>query len=212
MTHQKGGLKPAVASLGLKKARPARYLAIHEAGHALAHWWNGQPIEYAAAFAVPTADPEFQRLIMGGVVGQSFVLSAPEDCVELSDLVGRDMLVSIAGPAAQAKYGRYSLDRVLCAGGRSDEQAAFDFLGCLQGDDEDDDADWMAPFRLTVARSRELVRRYWPAIEALADLLQERGRVNGEEIEALFRTVTGESPTLRGNPLADLDKRGARHA
>lgn len=65
--------------------------------------------------------------------------------------------------------------------------------------------------RQAIARCRELVRRYWPAVAALADLLQKHGHVEGEDVEALLCAATGEAPEFRGNPLADLDKRGARH-
>jgi hypothetical protein len=58
-----------------------------------------------------------------------------------------------------------------------------------------------------IARSSCLVRRYWPAVTALADLLQARGSVSGEVITALLCDVTGESPVLLGNDLASLDIR-----
>lgn len=199
----------ATASLCPEKAKPARRVAIHEAGHAVAHWWNGQPINYVVAFEVPTVVPGVPHRVLGGIEAPSFTESAPTDCAELPELVERDLLLLLAGPAAEAKHSRYSLDCVLSAGGARDEQAAFDLLGShsCAGTDE-----WAEPFDMAISRARVLVRRYWPAIEALADLLQERGRVEGEDVEALLCAVTGESPRWRSNPLADLDKRGARHA
>ncbi len=192
-----------------EKGKPSRRVAIHEAGHALALWWNGQPIQYVAAFSSAAPVLDGAQLVTGVVEAPTFTESAPADCAELPELVGRDLLAYIAGPAAEAKHRRYSLDWVLSASGRHDEQAAFDLLGLLPSTDVDE---WRAPFEASVARCRVLVRRYWPAVLALADLLQARGHVEGEDVEALLCAVTGEAPKWRGNPLSDLDKRGARHA
>lgn len=56
-----------------------------------------------------------------------------------------------------------------------------------------------------MARASCLVHRYWPAVGELADLLQERGTVEGESISALLCAISGESPTPLGNDLASLD-------
>lgn len=209
MTAQHNRQQAVTGTACPKKAKPSRRVAIHEAGHALACWWNGRPIQYVVAFGVPTAVPGVPHKVLGGVETPRFTESAPADCAELPELVERDMLVSLAGPAAEAKHSRYGLDWVLSTSGFHDEQYAFDLLGShpCAGTDE-----WAEPFDTATCRARALVRRYWPAVLALADLLQERGHVEGEDVEALLCAITGESPSWRGNPLADLDKRGARHA
>ena len=211
-----------MAPLCPKKAKPSRRVAIHEAGHALAYWWNGQGIHCAAARtkAEMRAGPYItrrgcERGDLEGIVEAADFIGAPSLALEyghgmdselLAELVARDLLHCAAGPVAEAIHRRASLDGVLWAGGISDMQKASELLELLP-EDQRADAD-----RRTVARCRELVRRYWPAVEALADLLQERGHVEGEDVEALLCAVTGESPKWRGNPLADLDKRGIRHA
>ncbi|MNZ62261.1 hypothetical protein D3C78_803770 [compost metagenome] len=211
------GLTPAC----LKKAKPSRRVAIHEAGHALAYWWNGQGIYSAVARtkAEMRAGPYItrrgcERGDLEGIVEAADFIGAPSLALEyghgmdgelLVELVARDLLHCAAGPVAEAIHRRDSLEDVLWAGGISDLQKAGELLALLP-EDQRAEAD-----RQAIARCRELVRRYWPAVLALADLLQERGCVEGEEVEALLCAVTGVSPTWRGNPLADLDKRGARH-
>ncbi|WP_349571748.1 hypothetical protein [Azotobacter salinestris] len=221
MTHSKSCRKAAVAPLGLKKAKPSRRVAIHEAGHALAYWWNGQGIYSATARtkAEMRAGPHITRRgcesDLEGIVEAADFIGAPSLALEyghgmdgglLVELVARDLLHCASGPVAEAIHRRASLEDVLWAGGIGDLQKAGELLALLP-EDLRAEAD-----RQAVARCRELVRRYWPAIEALADLLQEHGRVEGEDVEALLCAVTGELPEFRGNPLADLDKRGARHA
>ncbi|TRO23294.1 hypothetical protein EQ828_09420 [Ectopseudomonas mendocina] len=210
-----------MGSACLKKATPARCTAIHEAGHAVAHWWNGQGIYSITARtrAETLAGPYIDRrgressAIAGMVEAASFI-SAPALALEyghamdnelLAELVARDLLHAYSGPVAEAIYRRAGLDGVLWAAGYGDVKQALGLLALLpegqRGNAE----------RRAIARCRELVRRYWPAIETLANLLQERGRIEGGDVEELLCAVTGESPTWRGNPLADLDKRGARH-
>ncbi|WP_288079199.1 hypothetical protein [Pseudomonas sp.] len=204
-----------------KKAKPSRVVAIHEAGHALAYWWNGQGIYSATArskveiLAGPYIDRKGRESNPGGIVEASSFIPAPSLALEyghgmpaelLPELVARDLLHAYSGPVAEAIHRRTGLEWVLWDGGYSDWQHAGDLLALLP------EADQPEAGRLAIARCRELVRRYWPAVEALADLLQARGHVEGEDVEGLLCAVTGEAPKWRGKPLAHLDKRGARHA
>ena len=59
---------------------------------------------------------------------------------------------------------------------------------------------------LAIARSRTLLRRYWAAVTAVADLLQARGTVDGEAVCALLSAVTGEPPLRRSGDLHSLDR------
>lgn len=202
-----------------KKAQPSRRVAIHEAGHALAYWWSGQGIYSAAARtkaemrAGPYIDRRGRESDPEGIVEASSFIPAPSVALEyghsmgadLPELVARDLLHCYSGPVAEAIYRRTGLEWVFWFGGFGDWQNASDLLALLPEDQRPEAG------RQAIARCRELVRRYWPAVLALADLLQARGRVEGEDVESLLCAITGESPEWRGNPLADLDKRGARH-
>lgn len=212
----------ATASLCPEKAKPARRIAIHEAGHAVAHWWNGQGIYSATARtkAEMRAGPYIDRRgressDTAGVVEAASFIAAPALALQYGlgmddplfpEMVERDLIHCYAGPVAEAIYRRAGLFGVLWTVGAGDLIGARDLLVLLPAERRE------AAERVAIARCRELVRRYCPAVLALADLLQERGRVEGEDVEALLCAVTGESPRWRSNPLADLDKRGARHA
>lgn len=220
MTIQNGVHTPRGPAC-LEKAKPSRRVAIHEAGHALAYWWNGQGIYSATART--KADMRtgpyvtrrgLERGEVEGIVEAADFIGAPSLALEhghgmdnelLGELVARDLLHAYSGPVAEAIYRRTSLEWVLWNGGYGDWQIANDLLALVP------EADRPEAERQAIARCRELVRRYWPAVAALADLLQKHGYVEGEDVEALLCAATGEAPEFRGNPLADLDKRGARH-
>lgn len=220
MTIQNGACAPRGPAC-LEKAKPSRRVAIHEAGHALAYWWNGQAIYSVTARtkADMRTGPYItrrgqERGEVEGIVEAADFIGAPSLALEyghgmdnelLAELVARDLLHAYSGPVAESIYRRTSLAWVLWNGGYGDWQIATDLLALLP------EADRPEADRQAIARCRELVRRYWPAVEALADLLQKHGYVEGEDVEALLVTISGESPEFRGNPLADLDKRGARH-
>lgn len=220
MTIQNGACAPR-GSACQKKAKPSRRVAIHEAGHALAYWWNGQGIYSATARTKGdmrtgpyVTRRGLERGEVEGIVEAADFIGAPSLVLEhghgmdnelLAELVARDLLHAYSGPVAEAIYRRTSLEWVLWNGGYGDWQIANDLLALVP------EADRPEAERQAIARCRELVRRYWPAVAALADLLQKHGHVEGEDVEALLCAVTGEAPEFRGNPLADLDKRGVRH-
>ncbi len=221
MTDLQRCQQAATAPACPEKGRPSRRVAIHEAGHALAHWWNGQAIYSATARtkaamrAGPHIDRRGREADLEGVVEAASFIAAPSLALQYGtgmddplfpEMVARDLLHCYAGPVAEAIHRRTGLEWVLWGGGFGDMQHAGELLALLP-EAAQPEAD-----RQAIARCRELVRRYWPAVLALADLLQERGCVDGDDVESLLCAVTGESPKWRGNPLSDLDKRGARHA
>lgn len=198
----------------------SRATAIHEAGHALAYWWNGQFIYTVAVRSSDDkrAGPYITRkglecYLSGVVEGVDFIpcpqllklsldaggpkldgLSGPAAeglrayYGRLPELAAADLLHAYCGPVAHAIHNKQSLTHVLWAGGWSDYQHICALLGLLP-EDQREEAD-----RQAIARCRALVRRYWPAVCALADLLQERGTVDGEEVIDLLCAVTGETP------------------
>lgn len=219
MTEQQRCQQAATAPACPEKGKRYRHAAIHEAGHALAYWWNGQHIEFAEARTGLYTDRrgrEFEAAadLEGMVAGASFIASPAmtlQDRIGMDnplfpEMVARDLLHCYAGPVAEAIHRHIGLMVALWVGGAGDMHTARQLLALLP------EAERPEAERQAVARCRVLVRRYWPAVLALADLLQERGRVEGEDVESLLCAVTGESPKWRGNPLSDLDKRGARHA
>lgn len=210
----------AITAVWAAANRPHRRVSIHEAGHAVAYWWNGQGIYCAVARAKaeecagPYIDRRGRENNASGIVEASSFISSPElttqqygaeiDNQLFQESVARDLLHCFSGPVAEAIYRRESLVNILFSCGWGDMQHARALLKLLP-DDEQPKAE-----RLAIARCRELVRRHWNAVLALADLLQEQGRVEGDDVKALLCSVTGESPKYCGNALEALDKRGAK--
>ena len=207
-------VKAAMLDCRAEAPHRCRSAAIHEAGHALALWWNGLRIFYAT---VPTelesqSDmvTELNGQVQGSgasVVGKSFKLIAetltPEivlDTPSLAGIIHREVLICYAGPVAEAASSGASLtDVMLRGGGQMDLQCAYDAMQVLP-------EAWRGLVDVTAERrARELVSRYWPAISALADLLQVAGTVGGETVNALLEVTTGETPGFMQNALTDLD-------
>lgn len=117
------------------------------------------------------------------------------------DSIERDLLDCFADPVAEAVYRRTKSDKFIWGSGRGDRCRGYELISLLPAR-KLLDAESQA-----IVRSSCLVRRYWPAVTAVADLLQEHGTVNGEAITALLCEVTGESPARLTNDLATLDTR-----
>jgi hypothetical protein len=113
--------------------------------------------------------------------------------------IERDLLDCFAGPVAEAVYRHSKSDKFIKGSGWGDRRRGHELISLLPA------RKLLDAESLAIARASCLVRRYWPAVTAVADLLQECGTVDGEAITALLCEVTGESPTRLGNDLTTLD-------
>lgn len=197
--------------------RPRR-TAVHEAGHALAFWWNGQHIKRvtvrtkAEAFTGPMIDLRGNLQNVEGLVEADYLVPHPacdapgiaEYLPSMVESIERDLLACFAGPVAEAVYRHTKSDKFIGGSGLGDRRRGYELISLLPA------RKLLDAESLAIARSSCLVRRYWPAVTAVADLLQEHGTVNGEAITALLWEVTGVSPALLRNDLASLDRRRNR--
>lgn len=196
-----------------------RCTAFHEAGHALAFWWNGQRIKRVTvrtrseALIGPMVDLRGNLQPVKGLVEAEYCVPLPafeppgiaEYLPSMIDSIERDLINCFAGPVAEAIYRHRPSDRCISRSGAGDRHRGMELISLL-------------PARMVleaepraIARSNCLVRRYWSALSAVAQLLRDEGEVNGEVISALFSQLTGEVPTRLGNVLATLDTRTTRH-
>jgi hypothetical protein len=194
-------------------SKPARRTAIHETGHALAFWWNGRPIDRvtvrtkAECDAGPLIDSSGNPHRAAGLVEASPFLSdlssipprVGEGIPSIIPFVERDLLHYFAGPVAEAIHTRTRLDYYFSKSGRNDSSSGDQLIDILPIYPQ------LFAESQSVARSSCLVRRYWPAVNAIADLLQERGTVDGNDVAVLLCEITGEAPTFCGNDLSSLD-------
>ncbi|WP_454249625.1 hypothetical protein [Pseudomonas sp. R151218B TE3479] len=195
-----------------------RSTAFHEAGHALAFWWNGLPIKRISvrtkveACAGPLFDLRGNPQYAEGLVEADYLVSRPafdapgiaEYLPSMIDAIERDLLHCFAGPVAEAVYRHRRSDRLIRGSGRGDLERGHELISLLP------------PRKLldaqaqAIARCSRLMHRYWPAVCAVADLLQASGRVEGNVVTALLCEITGESPIRLGNRVKSLDSQAGR--
>lgn len=190
-----------------------RSTAFHEAGHALAFWWNGQPIRRvtvrtgAEACMGPMFDLRGIPRYAEGLVEADYLIPRPafnapriaEYLPSMVDSIERDLLHCFAGPVAEAVYRHGRSDWTIRSSGRADLDRGHELISLLPSN-KLLDAESRA-----IARCRCLVRCYWPAVSAVAGLLQEHGTVEGDVVTALLCEMTRESPVFCGNGLESLD-------
>lgn len=195
-----------------------RCTAFHEAGHVLAFWWNGQRIKRvtvrtrAEALIGPMLDLSGNLQPVKGLVEAEYLVPLPafeppgiaEYLPSMVDAIERDLVDCFAGPVAEAVYRHSPSDHYITRSGAGDRHRGIELMKLLPAR-KVLDAEAKA-----IARSSCLVRRYWPALTAVAQLLHVQGTVTGDEISALLCQLTGESPTRLSNALSSLDTRRNR--
>jgi len=211
--------------------RELRDIARHEAGHALAHWWNGQTIHAIEMRPHEEGRPRVDWKGRGyaannraAVEGVSFIAGPsllPEGYItmekpayldtDLREWVERDLLHFLAGPAAEWRnekdgncvYGALSdlLDEEGHDGSCGSDMRQVDALLNLFPEEERETV-WLTACR----RAEALVCRYWPELCALADKLTTVGRLEDDALDAVLAETLGEMPGNLANPLEDLDR------
>lgn len=200
--------------------------ARHEAGHALAFWWNGQAIHAVEMRRYDDNRPRIDRKgrvkgpdVRAAVEGAHFIpaptlaIKHPEIMAHyepevLRDIVARDMLIALAGPAVDWRNTRdpelvieglgemLDMDPPHCWGDRE----AVDTLLAILPEEERDKA-----YTTACNRAEVLVSRYWRELCALADSLTMAERLEDEALDAALIEAFGEQPGWQKNPLSSLD-------
>jgi len=212
-------------------AREVLEVARHEAGHALAHWWNGQHIHAIEMRdheeGVPRVSrrgseyKEYQRAAVEGpnlipapsLLPEGYITmeKSAELDTDLREWVERDLLHVLSGPAVDWRNAK-------------DDGALYDDLGMflvekgydgrcrgdmMQADDllnlfpeEERDEAWMTACR----RAEVLICRYWPELCALADRLITLERLEDEALDAVLTETLGKMPENLANDLSGLEQ------
>ena len=195
-------------------SRPRR-TAYHEAGHALAFWWNGLAIRRvtvrtrAEALIGPMVDLRGNLQAVKGLVEADYLVPLPafeppgiaEYLPSMIELIERDLLNCFAGPVAEAIYRHSADDRFLTSSGAGDLRRARELIALLPAR-RMRDAETVA-----LTRCHSLLRHYWPVLRTLAERLRSQGALDGDTLVELLCQLTGETPQRLGNPLAGLDRR-----
>lgn len=192
-----------------------RATACHEAGHALAFWWNARHIERisvrtrAQARNGPMVDLRGNLHAVEGLIEADYFVLRPaaevpgvaEYLPSMVEAIERDLLNCFAGPVAEAIYRHARTERLLKGSGRGDLRRAQELI-CLLPPRKLLDAE-----RRAIARAHHLVHRYWPAVMALATMLQLQGTVDGPLVIRLLGQLSGETSQAQGHELTTLDHR-----
>jgi hypothetical protein len=175
-----------------------RILAIHEAGHAVVgviqgRWIDG--VHMRTKQEVRTGDKIITERgvavhAQGLVEGSSMVHPASvKDCLAQGivipvhrDFALIDMIGLAAGAVAEARHSRRSVVEImLFGGGTGDHEEMRARAELLPDPHEAEDEAW--------ASAKQLVRKHWRAVEALADVLQRRRYTPGEQVHAIVMAV-----------------------
>ena len=136
-------MAPAVTDPIMNKC--PRSTAFHEAGHALAFWWNGQPIKRitvrtkAEACTGPLFDLRGNPQYAEGWVEADYLVPRPafdapgiaEFLPSMVDAIERDLLHCFAGPVAEAVYRHRRSDRLIRGSGRGDLDRGHELISLL---------------------------------------------------------------------------------
>ena len=191
-----------------------RCTAFHEAGHAVAFWWNGQAIQRVTvrtqdeAAAGPMVDLRGHLQPVEGLVEADYFVLHPaliaqgiaEYLPSMVESIERDLIDCFAGPVAEAVYRHSESETFLGSSGRGDRQRGHELISLLPA------RKLLDAESLAIIRANHLVRRYWPALTALANRLHEHGSMSGAAINELLHNVTGETPKRRATNLTSLDR------
>lgn len=204
-------------------------VALHEAGHLLAAWWNGQ---------VPSA-VDLRRHVEGrprlnscgaekGPEVRAFVdvprfIAAPEIYLERPELLGecsrrhmqemvaRDLLSALAGPAVEWRLqgdpeclhptleGLLESEPTTCGGDLEHAQQLLDLLPLSERE---------PAYATACRRATALVCRYWPELHALGERLHTEERLEDEALHEVLAVAFGDVQTWRLQPLEKLDHAG----
>jgi hypothetical protein len=182
----------------LKMQNTYRYVAVHEAGHAVASWHVQQMLgrdrcQFERVFirtpeevsAGPYIDQRGRPIQCIGLMegpsrynpGVFNPISAPPDIRSLHrQNMEAEVITSLAGPIAEARIRKCSLAAAYLVGGKDDYDMAKRCVADFEGE-----ADMSEAFGKLQERAGTIVRQRWSSVLALADKLRVHRSVTGPE-------------------------------
>lgn len=172
--------------MSTKVSHKLRCTAIHEAGHAIA------AVELRRAVLYATIEPSDDTLGHVRNPKPREIVPGHKNLANWHWAFERTILISLAGPAAEAKYrGRRNLP-----GAARDHMSVAYLVHDEFGPDSDTSRLYVAYME---SRAKDLVHvpRIWTGIEMLADELIEHRRVNGKRIKEIYRSAHFSQPGMQ---------------
>lgn len=188
-----------------------RYLAIHEAGHAVVCWYTGTRFDAIAVRAAkeieqgPHIDRRGRTCRVRGLVEVTARFTPEFGVTPRFETVQRinaqiDILIAYAGPLAEARYRRSAAWMIFLLGGDSDNEQAEARIQCFTYTEDEAEAMRLHLEKMTRAIFRE--SRIWEAVHRLATALQKRCFLEWEEALSIIQQETGEGERSYGYMLS----------
>jgi hypothetical protein len=154
--------------------------AYHEAGHAVAHWLFGFPIDRATI----TPSVDYAGAVSGPVVHIQFAEES-DDSQEAEKKLRQAAVVHLAGAEAQRYYDARTLRPWHSEEDRENAAEALWHLGYAPGHLE-------LIYKELVDETAQLVREHWQRIQTIAAALLEHRELTGADVYGLL----GVSPAM----------------
>ncbi|GEM_PF-1225320 len=164
-----------------------RAVAVHEAGHAFAHYHFGIP--FTAVSIVPDDESNGRCRTAPEAIGQVTRIAEGADCetdpADYDRIIDAHIIAWYAGPAAASKYtSRQFLE---CLEGQSDDEWPWEIVLGLFPNVSEREAYIRAMQQQALLQVTEPA--HWQAIGALADALERDREIDGATAIAIIRTA-----------------------
>jgi hypothetical protein len=156
-----------------------RRVALHEAGHAIAFCYYGCGFDHITVYSKARTRKTGELACCGASETFSCYLSrsdiTAEDRQALRNEAIWDIVISLAGCAAEKRYRRISIAAALLDHGQNDYERAYAVAAFIAKDKDDQNS--LMDLSLKEAQRFVRIPIIWGAINDLADLVQERRRI-----------------------------------
>jgi hypothetical protein len=181
-----------------------RRVALHEAGHAIAFCYYGSGFNSITVYTKARARKTGEQACCSASGTFSRYLSRREMTIDdrqaLREEGFSDIVISLAGCAAERRHRKISLAAALLDYGRNDHEKALAVAQFIAKDEEDQN--WLLELAIDEAQRFVRLPLIWGAINGLADLVQERGRI----------TMASRGAKVVVEPVLGLRNRNSAHA
>ncbi|MFJ5401295.1 hypothetical protein [Pectobacterium sp. CHL-2024] len=191
-----------------------RYIAIHEAGHAIAAWFLGcDQVEIALANSQGVADTFTAGVVDGCKAVAAYQYSYPKEIAEikphhLSTAYAREclieqacksLIISLSGVVAQSQYTGEGVSALMQTSGKKDMHSVRDMVAVYkEAGGKDEDIQYKS-----LSRARALITlKWWDAI-ALAKILENRNHMPVSNFQNIMGNI--DSPVPKVLTLSELD-------
>jgi hypothetical protein len=172
-----------------------RRVALHEAGHAIAFCYYGRGFDHITVYSEARAQKTGEQACCGASKTFASHLSrrdiTAEDRQALRKEAFSDIVISLAGCAAEKRHRKMSIAAAIRDHGRNDYERALAVAAFIAKND--DDRNLLMDLSLKEAQRFVRMPVIWGAINNLAHLVQERRRVTmgSRDVKAVVDPVLG---------------------